>query len=296
MDKRRLLAVYAHPDDEMICVAGTLRKCADERIETALLYATRGEAGAISDPALATPETLAEVREREMRAACAILGVRHLTFLGYSDGEVGRADEVEAIGRIVEQLRRFRPHVVVTFDENGLYGHPDHLAVHRLTVKAFRQSGDGLRYPEQVRAGLIPFEPHKLYASTVPRSVFRRLREQAEAEGREFAPGGATATLPFESMGVPDDAIAVDVALDRWQLEAKIAAIRAHRTQLFPDAPYNPDRGKSAYRWLGRECFQRILPSGGPIREADLFSGVPDFQAVAVTGPMGRAGWATEAG
>src|SRR5215217_1820640 len=138
MDQRCLLAVYAHPDDEAFSIAGVFRTYSDAGVRASLVCATRGERGEISDPALATPATLGEVRERELRAACRMAGVEDLSFLDYADGTLSSVDEDEAVGRIVYHIRRLRPQVVVTFDANGDYGHPDHMAIHRLAVAACR--------------------------------------------------------------------------------------------------------------------------------------------------------------
>ena len=159
MEQRCLFAALAHPDDEAFSTAGVFRKYRDEGVMTALVCATRGEEGQISDPALATPETLRQVREQELCEACRIIGVEDLSFLDYRDGRVAQADPTEATGRLVRQIRRLRPQVVVTFDANGGYGHRDHMAIHRLTVPAFQQAGDPTCYPEQLAEGLRPYAP-----------------------------------------------------------------------------------------------------------------------------------------
>ena len=134
-----LMTVHAHPDDESIGTGGVLARYADEGIRTVLVTCTGGEVGEIGDPTLATPDNLAEIREQELRAACAILGVGHLELLGYRDSGMAGTDDNEhpdafaradldvAIRRLVALVRRFRPQVLVTYDENGLYGHPDHV-------------------------------------------------------------------------------------------------------------------------------------------------------------------------
>ena len=157
MEQKCLLAVYAHPDDEVFGSGGVLRKYSDEGVRTALICATRGEAGEIADPALATPQTIARVREGELRESCRILGVEDLIVLGYHDGRLAEADPEEVQGRLVREMRRLRPQVVVTFDAAGDYGHPDHRAIHRLTVGAFHQAGDPTCYPEQIAGGVQPY-------------------------------------------------------------------------------------------------------------------------------------------
>ena len=137
-----LLAVLAHPDDEEFGSAGALILCADRGVRVQLLMATRGDAGEISDPALATRDNLAEVREHELREACRLLGIAEPLFLDYQDGRVAEEDSDVLVRRIVATIRQFRPRVVLTFDANGGYGHADHIAVHHATVAAFARSSD----------------------------------------------------------------------------------------------------------------------------------------------------------
>src|SRR5687767_1476631 len=123
-----LMAVYAHPDDEVFGVGGAMGYYADRGVKTILVCATRGEVGEISDPALATPETLAEVREQELRCAASTLGVSELIFLDYRDSGMDgtppnqdprafiQANPEEAIEKLVRLIRREQPQVVLTFE------------------------------------------------------------------------------------------------------------------------------------------------------------------------------------
>ncbi len=115
----RLMGIWAHPDDEAFGTAGTMARATAAGCAVAVVCATRGEQGQIADPALATPENLGEVRERELRAACAAVGVTDVSFLDYVDGHLPEADTIEAIARIARHIRRFRPDVVITFSANG---------------------------------------------------------------------------------------------------------------------------------------------------------------------------------
>src|SRR5258708_37019757 len=123
----RFMGIWAHPDDEAFGTAGTMARAVSGGHPVAVVSATRGEAGKIADPALATQENLGQVRERELRNACAAVGVHDVSFLDYVDGHLHEADPYEAIGRVVRQLRRFRPDVVMTFPANGGDGdlHPN---------------------------------------------------------------------------------------------------------------------------------------------------------------------------
>ncbi|MFQ5873964.1 MAG: PIG-L family deacetylase, partial [Dehalococcoidia bacterium] len=180
--RRCLMAVLAHPDDETFGCGGLLARYAAEEVRVVLICATRGEVGEISDPSLATVENLAQVRERELREACDILGVEEIIILGYRDsGMAGtpdnehpqalcRAPQAEVVGGIVEVVRREKPDVILTFDLRGGYGHPDHIAVNQAAREAFAAAANPSRYPEQLDGGLRPHRPRKLYYFVIPRS------------------------------------------------------------------------------------------------------------------------------
>ena len=276
MEQKCLLGVFAHPDDESFAVGGVFRMYADAGIRVALVCATRGEGGEISDPALATPDTLGQTRERELRDACALLGVSDLTFLDYRDGTLAQAPREEAVGRLVRQIRRLRPQVVVTFDANGGYGHTDHIAIHQITNQAFEQAGDPACYPEQLVDGLSPYAPQKLYYSALARSAGNQLRVYLQIAGINFAPGGNQATIPPEQMGTPDELITTVIPLDDRLYDTKLRAWAAHRTQNSADDFLNrlpPEIGRIV---RGTERFVLARPPGAPGNgaEHDLFAGV----------------------
>lgn len=277
MDRRCLLAVFAHPDDEDFGTGGVLRKYSDDGVLTALVCATRGEEGQISDPALATRENLGQVREAELREACRILGIQDLSFLDYHDGDLADADPDEAVGRIVYHIRRLRPQVVVTFDARGGYGHTDHMAIHRFTVDAFHKAGDPACYPKQLRDGLTAYAPVKLYVTANPISSMRRMRERMQGLGMNYTPGGDRATIPVEEMGTPDADITTVVPLRDHEFEAKIAAMRAHRTQMSDSSWVFRLPPEDVREWRGQETFVRLSPAAAPgdAIEHDLFDGVP---------------------
>ena len=136
----RLMAILAHPDDESLGVGGTLAKYAAEGVETFLVTATRGQKGRFrghrDPPEHPGAERLGEIRERELRAAAAVLGVGDVAVLDYQDQALDRADTREAVEAIAAHIRRVRPHVVVTFGPDGAYGHPDHIAISQFTTAA----------------------------------------------------------------------------------------------------------------------------------------------------------------
>ncbi len=134
---RRLLGVFAHPDDEVFCAGGTIARAAEAGAEVMIVSATRGEQGQIRDPAAATRRTLGAVRERELCAAAAELGVRRVEVLGYPDGTLQH--HRSSLGAaIADIMRRFDPDTVITFGADGGYGHPDHVAISETATKAFR--------------------------------------------------------------------------------------------------------------------------------------------------------------
>jgi LmbE family N-acetylglucosaminyl deacetylase len=134
---RRLLGVFAHPDDEVFCAGGTMARAAEAGAEVMLVSATRGEQGQIRDPAAATRRTLGAVREEELHSAAAELGVQHVRVLAYPDGTLQH--HRSSLGAVIDAtMREFDPDTVVTFGYDGGYGHPDHVAISRLTTQTFR--------------------------------------------------------------------------------------------------------------------------------------------------------------
>lgn len=280
-----LMAVFAHPDDETFGIGGTLaRYGADPDVRVVLVCATRGEAGEISDPNLASPEDLGQVREQELRCACRHLGVDALYFLDYRDsGMAGapdnqhphaliRADFEEVVGKITALIRRERPDVIVTFDETGGYGHPDHVAVHHYTKAAFTAAADPSRYPEQLEAGLTPHQARKLYYTAIQRRFFRALVAKMQELGLEVPERyRERQEMPF---GLPDEACTTDILVqDFW--DVKLAAARCHATQLRPDsfmALLPPEVMRQLQAW---ECFQLAETLvGGDEGCHDLFAGL----------------------
>ncbi|MBI2919198.1 MAG: PIG-L family deacetylase [Chloroflexi bacterium] len=252
MDKRGpLLAVFAHPDDESFAAGGTLACYAAQGVPVYLVCATRGEVGEISDPILATPETLGQVREGELRDACRVLGVHAPLFLGYRDsGMAGTADNnhvsslnqakpEDVTTRLLELLQQLQPQVVVTFDPNGGYGHPDHVAVHRHTTAAFLAFNRGKALS-------------RLYYSTIPRSLIRVLVSQAP-EDSPFR------RLDPNTMGSPDESITTVTDVSRY-VEVKLRSIACHRTQIQQGGPFSELPPDEVARFLGTEHFIRAIP------------------------------------
>ena len=143
MAELRLMCVLAHPDDESLGTGGVLAKCARDGIGTYVVTATRGERGRFDDKGTKPgPEIVGRAREAELRAAASALGVREVILLDYLDGELDRVDVREGSEKIAAHMRRTQPHVVVTFDPFGAYGHPDHIAISQLTAAAIVRAAD----------------------------------------------------------------------------------------------------------------------------------------------------------
>jgi len=242
-----VLSVWAHPDDEAICAAGTLALCAQRGEPVRVICATRGERGPISDPTLASRETLATVRERELYAACDALGIDEPQFLDLPDGGVTDCSLDAALHALVVCIRAERPRVLLGFGSDGLYGHHDHIAMGRLVEDARRVAAD----EAYVASGLAPYRvPRHFFAVWTGQQV-RELFEKLNAAG---TPGQLWHLTPEHFVLTDDDVSArVDV---RSVLTQKLRAIRAHRTQLAADHLLSLIDELSAQRVLGIERFR----------------------------------------
>jgi LmbE family N-acetylglucosaminyl deacetylase len=178
VSEQRILAVYAHPDDECYCSGGTLAKYSDEGAEIMVVAATKGDAGQINDTYRATRHTLGEVRASELRASCETLGVKHVECWDYPDGGLASANRQQLVGDIVSVIRRFRPHIVITFGPDGGYGHPDHIAISDATTQAVALACDPDTYPEQL-THTTPHEVQRLYHAYFPERRTLLLEELA---------------------------------------------------------------------------------------------------------------------
>lgn len=167
---RRLAAVLAHPDDESRLIGGTLARAAAEGALVSLYCATQGEAGDARRP----PAETAALRDGELRAAAAALGIGELWLDTFPDGGLAEVDPDAVIARIVRFLRATRPQAVLTFGPDGRTGHPDHIAVGRRAEAAFAAAGDAGRWPDQLRDGLAAWQPRWLYHTALADSLARR--------------------------------------------------------------------------------------------------------------------------
>jgi len=292
---QRLLLVHAHPDDETIGTGATMARYAAGGARVTLVTCTLGEEGEIVDETLAhlasdRDDALGQHRIGELAAACEALGVRDHRFLGgpgrwRDSGMMGtpqnerpdafwNADLDQATGLLVEIMRETRPQVVITYDANGGYGHPDHIRAHDVAVAAFEAAGKPGRYPE---AG-EPWQPAKLYFSALPKSVLQAGIDYFRAAGDSTGFFGDVTSADELPMGVPDDE--VTTAIDASdQLAAKTAAMRAHRSQISIDGPFFALADGAGRQAFGVEYYTLAAGGRGPgvgpdDREDDLFSGL----------------------
>ena len=260
-------------------MSGALLQYSISGAGTGLVCATRGEVGEIADPTLATPENLGEVREGEMRAAAEVLGVHNLWFLDYRDSgmagtpenqdprSLAQASSAEVVGKLVGIIRQFRPQVMVTFDETGGYGHPDHIAIYRHTTSAFYAAADAAQYPEHGPAHMVS----KLYYAAFPRSFVRQIGEWMQSQNYE----GSFRNLDPEKLGIPDELISAKLNVEPW-LETKNRSWSMHRTQMDPNTPIAQLPEEKQRKWRSNEYFQLAASRVGPDvgGENDLFARV----------------------
>ena len=266
-DGLSLLAVFAHPDDESFGTGGVLARYAAEGVETSLVCATRGEAGEVADPSLIQGKSLSRVREAELRCACQILGIRNLRFLDYVDGQLARVDSHEAVGKLVRIIREMRPQVMLTFGPDGIYGHPDHIAVSSWATAAFASAADPSRYPEHLAEGLMPHAVSKLCYTVLSRSRVALIEQ-------EFGPLETELNGKKRNLFGWDDDLVTCMDVSAY-LETKMRAIQCHRTQIPPQSRFANPSSEMRW-WMGTECFVLAESRLGKSSEkgADLFTGL----------------------
>ena len=222
-DPLKLLAILAHPDDESLGIGGTLAKYAAEGVETYLICATRGERG-WNGPADKNPElkVLGKIREEELMNTAQHIGLKEVIFLDYIDGDVDQVQPQKAIADITAAIRRIRPHVVVTFDLNGFYGHPDHIAVTQFTTSALVcAASEGYQYPK----GQSPHVVSKFYHAVDTLDTVDGFRELAGGISMEID------GVEREHIGWTDWSITTRIDV-REHFETAWKAILCHQSKL----------------------------------------------------------------
>jgi len=270
-DKQALVAIFAHPDDEAFGTGGTLTKYAAEGVDVHLVVATRGEVGSIVNPNIAAIRPKSLLREQELRCACEHFGITRLHLLNYVDGQTALVPPSEAVYKLVSLLRQIKPQVVISFGPEGIYGHFDHLVVHRWATAAVDLAGDPKIWPE-----IGPAHPvAKFYHRAM---VQQQIDKMKELNGRTTVPMDG---IPFPFVGYPEEQITTVIDTSAY-IQTKLNGVKCYASQLHPEtAPFlQPDFDPLAMPWFWQETFilakaQNGLAVGpGPEKEDDLFAGV----------------------
>jgi len=279
-EKRKLLVVMAHPDDETFGTGGTLAYYASKGVEVHLICATRGEVGDVDPELLVGFDSVADLRESELRCAAETLGITQVHMLDYRDsGMPGSIDNfhVQALaaapleqvaGEIVSYIRELKPEVVITFDPIGGYYHPDHIAIQKATVKAFYAAADGAQYPD----GLAPFQSAKLYFHTFPKGFMKAALFFLRLFGKDptkFGKNGDINLVPIAEASFPINA-KVDY---RSVLEKRNKASACHASQ------GGVQMAGGAMNLMRKifgvsDQFMRAYPAPAKQIERDLFEGI----------------------
>jgi LmbE family N-acetylglucosaminyl deacetylase len=258
--RARLTGVFAHPDDDAYLLGGTLLRN-HGRVDLSLVFATSGEAGPISDPSLATRESLGEVREGEQRRCLELIGYEDapVEFLRYPDYYLPDVPFEDLVTEVEQVLARFRPHIVVTFGPDGLTSHHDHIRIGQATTVAFHRVREADRESGSWQ---------RLLYVALPRSDVDRFYAGVRDGGFGYGEEGRL----FDVTGVPDETIAIRVDTTPV-IERKLTGMLVHRTQLIEF-----ERVPEPLRWiyLNSESFVQAFPprSGTGTVEDDILSGI----------------------
>jgi LmbE family N-acetylglucosaminyl deacetylase len=257
-----LVSFHAHPDDEAIPTGGTLAKAAKDGHRVVLVFATRGEHGEVQEGFLASGEELWKRREQETMQSAEILGAERVEFLGYVDsgmmgtpendapGSFWRADLEEAAKRLAAVLQEEQADVLTVYDDHGVYGHPDHIQIHRVGVRAAELAGTP-----------------RVYESTANRDHIQRGMREARDQGVEM-PGDLDPEA-FAEFGVTEDQITTTVDVSDF-LDVKRAAMRAHASQISETSFFLSIPDDAFANAFGQEWYiRRGAPPG--VTETSLF-------------------------
>jgi len=278
----RALLVHAHPDDETINNGATMAFYAAMGAQVTLVTCTRGEEGEILTPELShlassDTDALGEHRETELANAMQALGITDFRFLAqgesrYRDsGMMGtevnnrsdvfwQADLEEAADHLVKVIEEIKPHILITYDEIGGYGHPDHIQAHRVAMRASEKSD---------------WQIQKIYWNTMPKSVLAESMAKMKELGSDFFGADSVDDLPFAK----DDSFVTTLIDGNSYVEAKMAAMKAHHTQISLNGPFFALSDNLGLQVWGNEYYtlvkgEKSAPFDSNGREADLFSGV----------------------
>ena len=282
---KRLLLVHAHPDDETINNGVTMAKYAASGAQVTLVTCTRGEEGEVLVTELANlasdkDDKLGEHREVELKDAMAQLGINDFRFLGApskkwrDSGMMGtpandrgdvfwQADLDEASNELVKIILEIKPQVLITYDEFGGYGHPDHIKAHRVAMRAAELAANQ------------GWQVNKIYWNTMPRSVIQMGIEKMKEVGSDFFGAESADDLPFAK---PDELVSTVVNAPEY-VPAKLAAMKAHATQISVDGPFFALSNNLGLSVWGDEYYtlvkgEKAAPFDANGRELDIFAGI----------------------
>jgi N-acetyl-1-D-myo-inositol-2-amino-2-deoxy-alpha-D-glucopyranoside deacetylase len=250
---RTAVAVFAHPDDESLACGGTLSRLSDLGVRVVLICVSRGERGSIADPALVPDGNLGTVRGEELRNAAAVLGVADddVVLFDEPDGDLRWVHYPEFDQQLARTIDAYSPDFVITFAEDGLYWHRDHIGVHERTYDAVASLGE--RAPA-------------LYYVTMPHGAMRQIVDAAVQRGWAAEDASFWGITP-DAFGLLAKPPTLTVDVREW-VSRKLAALRCHRTQLGPKNPLAWIDQADAERWLGVELFRRdAIGSSQPLLE-----------------------------
>jgi N-acetyl-1-D-myo-inositol-2-amino-2-deoxy-alpha-D-glucopyranoside deacetylase len=282
--QKTLLFVGAHPDDESFGVGGTLAQYAAAGVKVYYACGTRGEVGMVAPELMKGYVTVGDLRWYELQCAAKILGLADVIYLGYRDsGMLGTEDnkhpqalaaasQEEVVGRIVKVIRNIKPDVVVTFDPIGGYRHPDHIAIHEATTKAFYAAAD----PKQFAGAGEAFQSRKLYYSVFPRGFLKMAVRLMSLFGRDSHHFGRNKDIDLAKLAEVQFPVHAIVRLKKSSAQARREASACHMSQLAGGPLRRGFIWRIAGRFTGaKDLFMRAYP---PVtsrrRETDLFQGI----------------------
>lgn len=262
-----LLGIFPHPDDEAYAAGGALALAARAGASVHVLTATRGEHGEYYHRAPGDSRPLAVVRTAELDCACRQLGAGSPRFLDLEDGRIANADFPAAVGLLVGEIRALRPQVVISLGPDGVYGHPDHIALYRLVVAAVHAAAGGDRFPSEQLGP--PHRVQRLLSCAFPRGLFRPQYEHMLRTDL----ADAMRLVDPSRLGVTADEVAVELPIHEVA-QRKLAALGCHRSQLNGEDPRSLFPDGIVERLLASETFTIAgpRPAGAPL--GDLFAGL----------------------
>jgi LmbE family N-acetylglucosaminyl deacetylase len=283
MNKQKTLVFCgAHPDDETFGFGSTLAQYAAQGVKVYCVCSTGGEAGTVDPEFMEGFSSIADLRKEELKCAGEALGLSGILYLGYRDSGMqgsednknpdclAMASQDEVVKRLVKIFRQLKPDVVITHDEGGGYGHPDHIATHNAVVKAFQAAGDSSRYPETGQA----FQPSKLYFGIMPHGLLKIMVKLMPLFGKDPHRYGRNKDIDLTRIANEEYPVHAALKLKNQSIQIRNRAAACHASQ--GGARPSPLRiARILGKFSGqRDYFMRGYPPPTRRREKDLFEGL----------------------